>query len=106
MPDNILTQLAETLEARKNASPDTSYVASLYAGGTEHILKKISEESVELVIAVTKDEKTAIIHEMADLWFHTLVLLIQQGIKPEEVLAQLESRFGVSGLKEKANRQK
>jgi len=104
MTDEILKRLAATLEQRKHADPDSSYVASLYAKGLPTILKKIGEESTELVLAANSGEKSAIIHETADLWFHTLVLLAQTGLKPEEVLAELERRFGRSGLEEKRTR--
>lgn len=99
---DILTKLALMLEQRKDESPDASYVASLYLKGTNEILKKIGEEASEVIIAA-KDEN-GLVHEVADLWFHTLVLLAQQGMSPEDVLKELESRFGESGLTEKANR--
>ena len=99
-----LTKLAAVLEARKQAAPDSSYVASLYAKGLDAILKKIGEEATETVVAAKGGDRQQIIHETADLWFHTLVLLAQQGLKPEDVLAELERRFGLSGLEEKASR--
>ena len=98
--------LAETLESRKNAAPDSSYVASLYDKGLDEILKKIGEEATEVVIAAKSGEKTAIIHETADLWFHTLVMLAQQGLSPDDILSELGRRFGMSGLEEKASRKK
>jgi phosphoribosyl-ATP pyrophosphohydrolase len=106
MSDNVLVELAETLESRKNANPDTSYVASLYNKGLDEILKKIGEEATEVIIAAKSGEKTAIIHETADLWFHTLVMLAQQGLGPGDILSELDRRFGLSGLEEKASRQK
>ena len=106
MSDNVLVELAETLESRKNADPDTSYVASLYDKGLDEILKKIGEEATEVIIAAKSGEKTAIIHETADLWFHTLVMLAQQGLGPGDILSELDRRFGLSGLEEKASRQK
>jgi len=106
MTDNVLNELAQTLESRKNAAPDSSYVASLYAKGLDEILKKIGEEATEVVIAAKSGEKTAIIHETADLWFHTLVMLAQQDLDPDDILAELDRRFGLSGLEEKANRKK
>lgn len=99
-----LTTLIQLLEDRKNAQPDDSYVASLYAQGTNAILQKVGEEAIELIIATKSGEKNAIIHEAADLLFHTLVLLIQQDMKPEQVIMQLKSRLGKSGLEEKATR--
>lgn len=103
---DILLELAKTLENRKNAAPDSSYVASLYDKGLDEILKKIGEEATEVVLAAKSGEKTAIIHETADLWFHTLVMLTQQGLGPNDILSELNQRFGLSGLEEKANRQK
>lgn len=104
MTDDILERLADTLKARKTADPATSYVAGLYEQGLDAILKKISEEATEVVDAARSQEKAAIIHETADLWFHTLVMLSQLGLGPEDVLAELERRFGQSGLAEKAKR--
>jgi phosphoribosyl-ATP pyrophosphohydrolase len=101
---DILTKLAAVLEARKSAAPDSSYVASLYARGLDAILKKIGEEATETVIAAKDGDPKQIVHETADLWFHTLVLLAQQGLKPEDVLQELDRRFGLSGLEEKAAR--
>jgi phosphoribosyl-ATP pyrophosphohydrolase len=106
MTNDVLSKLAETLESRKNAAPDSSYVASLYDKGLDEILKKIGEEATEVVIAAKSGEKTAIIHETADLWFHTLVMLAQQGLGPDDILLELGRRFGLSGLEEKANRKK
>ena len=106
MTDDVLAELAQTLESRKNADPDSSYVASLYAKGLDEILKKIGEEATEVVIAAKSGEKTAIIHETADLWFHTLVMLAQQGLSPDDILSELDRRFGLSGLEEKAKRKK
>ncbi|MFL6622647.1 MAG: phosphoribosyl-ATP diphosphatase [Sulfurifustaceae bacterium] len=101
---DVLTKLAQTLEARKRASPDSSYVAGLYAKGLDAILKKIGEEAAETLIAAKTGDREQIVHETADLWFHTLVLLVQQGLGPDDVLDELERRFGRSGLDEKAAR--
>jgi phosphoribosyl-ATP pyrophosphohydrolase len=102
--DTVLTQLAEVLESRKQAEPDSSYVAKLYAKGLDAILKKIGEEATETVMAAKDGEKDKIVYEVADLWFHTLVLLAQQDLHPDDVLNELARRFGMSGLVEKANR--
>ncbi len=102
--NDILERLAATLEARKQASADSSYVARLYAGGTDAILKKIGEEATETVMAAKDDQAEKIIYEIADLWFHTLVLLAHKGLKPADVLNELARREGLSGLEEKANR--
>ncbi len=104
MNDNVLGQLADVLEARKQAEPDSSYVAKLYHKGLDAILKKIGEEATETVMAAKDGEPSKIVYEVADLWFHTLVLLAQQGLHPDAVLAELARRFGMSGLTEKANR--
>ncbi len=101
---DILTKLAAVLEARKSAPPDSSYVAGLYAKGLDAILKKIGEEATETVIAAKGGDPKQIVYETADLWFHTLVLLAQQGLRPEDVLRELDRRFGLSGLEEKAAR--
>jgi phosphoribosyl-ATP pyrophosphohydrolase len=100
----ILDRLADTLEARKQASPDSSYVARLYSKGTDAILKKIGEEATETVMAAKDGQPEKIIYEVADLWFHTLVLLAHKGLKPSDVLNELARREGLSGLTEKANR--
>ena len=100
----VLARLAQTLEARKGADPSASYVASLYARGLDAILKKVGEEATEAVIAAKGGEREAVVRETADLWFHTLVMLAHLGLGPEAVLAELERRFGLSGLAEKAAR--
>ncbi len=101
---DILKKLAETLEARKGADPQSSYVAGLYAKGLDAVLKKIGEEATETVLAAKSGERARIVHETADLWFHTLVMLAQTGLKPDDILSELDRRFGVSGLDEKASR--
>jgi len=102
--NDILARLSNILEARKQADPDSSYVARLYAKGLDAILKKIGEEATETVMAAKDGEPEKIVYEVADLWFHTLVLLAQQGLGPDAVLAELDRRFGLSGLEEKARR--
>jgi phosphoribosyl-ATP pyrophosphohydrolase len=102
--NRVLDELAEVLEQRKLADPESSYVAGLYAKGLDSILKKIGEEATETVIAATHGDRDQIIHETADLWFHTLVLLAHQGLGPNDVLRELGRRFGLSGLEEKAAR--
>jgi len=102
---DILSELASVLEQRKQAAPDSSYVASLYHKGLDAILKKIGEEATETVIAAKSGDSGQVIYETADLWFHTLVLLAQQGLHPDQVLEELQRRFGLSGLEEKAARE-
>jgi len=104
MSRDILARLMEVLEARKRADADSSYVASLYHKGLDTILKKIGEESAETLIAAKGDDDGQIIHEMADLWFHCLVLLAHKGLDADQVLAELDRRFGLSGHEEKASR--
>ena len=101
---DTLQKLAEVLEERKGADPDSSYVAKLYSKGLDAILKKVGEEATETVMAAKDGEADKIIYEVADLWFHTLVLLKQQNREPQQVLDELERRFGLSGLEEKASR--
>ena len=100
----VLQQLAHILEQRKLESADKSYVASLYAKGLNTILKKLGEEATETVIAAKGGDKQQIIYEMAYLWFHCMVLLADQGLAPDDVLQELQRRFGLSGLDEKAQR--
>jgi phosphoribosyl-ATP pyrophosphohydrolase len=102
--NDLLERLSYVLEARKGADPDSSYVAGLYAKGLDAILKKIGEEATETVMAAKDGEPEKIVHEVADLWFHTMVLLAQQGLGPTDVLTELDRRFGLSGLEEKAGR--
>ncbi|MBE2293346.1 MAG: phosphoribosyl-ATP diphosphatase [Phycisphaerales bacterium] len=104
MSEEVLHQLAATLEARKQADPDSSYVARLYAKGLDAILKKVGEEAAETLLAAKNGDPKHLIHETADLWFHTLVMLAHQGLGPEAVLEELHRRFGTSGLTEKAAR--
>ena len=100
----LLLALQQVLIERKNASADDSYVASLYAKGLDQILKKVGEEASEVIIAAKGDDKQALINEMAALWFHSLVLLINEGLSIEQVTQELDRRFGMSGLEEKAQR--
>jgi phosphoribosyl-ATP pyrophosphohydrolase len=101
---DILEKLAQVIEARKGAAPESSYVAALHAKGLDAILKKIGEEATETVIAAKGGDRDQIVHEVADLWFHVMVLLASQGLKPEDILKELERRFGQSGIDEKAAR--
>jgi phosphoribosyl-ATP pyrophosphohydrolase len=103
---DILNRLAATLEARKSADPQSSYVAKLYAKGLDSILKKVGEEAAETIIAAKGADKGQVVYEVADLWFHTLVLLAQQGLHPDDVLNELARREGLSGIAEKAARPK
>lgn len=101
---DVLTELGKVLEARKAESPDSSYVAKLYAKGLDAILKKIGEEATETVMAAKDGDPKKIVYEVADLWFHSMVLLAHQGLSSADVLSELERRFGLSGIAEKASR--
>lgn len=101
---DVLSRLTKVLEQRKQADPDSSYVAKLYHKGLDAILKKIGEEATETVMAAKDGDKDKIIYEVADLWFHSMVLLTQQGLTAEDVLKELDRRFGLSGIEEKASR--
>ena len=101
---DTLDRLAEVLEARKSADPDSSYVAGLYAAGLEAVLAKVFEEAGETIVAAREGDARALVHETADLWFHCLVMLAARDLHPREVLAELERRFGISGIEEKARR--
>jgi len=105
---DILKELGDILEQRKNADADSSYVSSLYAKGLNKILEKVGEEATETILAAkdaeTSGDNSDLIYETADLWFHSLIALAHLGEKPEAVLAELQRRFGLSGLDEKAAR--
>jgi phosphoribosyl-ATP pyrophosphohydrolase len=101
---DTLEKLAAVIEARKSAGADTSYVASLLDKGMDSILKKVGEEAVETIIAAKGTDDAALVHETADLWFHTLLMLAARDLGPGAVMAELERRFGVSGIEEKASR--
>lgn len=105
---NLLSELAKVLEQRKQAPADESYVASLYQKGLNKILEKVGEEATEVILAAKDAElsgnKTQLISETADLWFHTLIMLSHLDESPEAVLDELARRFNISGLAEKASR--
>lgn len=101
---DVLKALFDVIEARRNQDPASSYVASLHDKGLNKILEKIGEEATETIIAAKDGNRIEIIKETADLWFHSMVMLSHLEITQQEVLAELESRFGTSGLTEKANR--
>ena len=102
--NDTLQRLAEVIEARKLGDPDTSYVARLFHKGTDAILKKIGEEATETVMAAKDGDKDKIVYEVADLWFHSMIALSAFGLKPADVLRELERREGLSGLEEFAAR--
>ncbi|MGB0964642.1 MAG: phosphoribosyl-ATP diphosphatase [Litorivicinus sp.] len=102
---DTLTQLQAILAQRKNASPDTSYVASLHAKGLNKILEKVGEESTEFLLACKDNDTQNAVYECADLWFHTLVALSELGLSAQDVTDELARRFDIGGLQEKAMRE-
>ncbi len=102
---SLFARLVAVIDQRKHASPDTSYVASLLSGGTERISGKVLEEADEFCRAVEGKDRLAVVHEAADLAFHVLILLRVRDVSWKAVEAELERRFGTSGLAEKASRQ-
>lgn len=105
-PAEVLQRLGRVIAARRGADPARSYVASLFAAGENAILKKLLEEAAETLLAAHGGDKLQIVRETADLWFHSLVLLAWHGLAPEDVLAELARREGVSGVEEKRSRAK
>lgn len=102
--NTILKKLTETLEARKKDDPGKSYTASLYRDGLEAILKKVNEEAFETIIAARQGDNKELVHEVADLWFHTLVLMAHKNLSAEDILNELSRREGTSGIEEKESR--
>ncbi|WP_028461384.1 phosphoribosyl-ATP diphosphatase [Nitrosomonas cryotolerans] len=100
----IFHRLAETIETRKQADPASSYVAKLLHEGQDKILRKIAEESAETLLASKDGDAQHVIREIADLWFHCLVLLAHHEVSPDDVLKELQKREGISGIDEKASR--
>ena len=101
---DVLDRLAAVIASRRGAEPSSSYVAALFAKGDDAILKKIGEEATETVMAAKDGDKLRLTAEVADLWFHCLVLLARHGLGPDDVRAELARREGTSGLAEKAER--
>ena len=106
MKQDILQRLTETLEARKHASPKSSYVAKLCSKGEDAILKKIGEEATEVILASKGGDLPQLVYETADLWFHCMVLLAKHGLSAGDVLNELARREGLSGIAEKESRKK
>jgi len=102
--NDILDAVYQVVQDRKQNPSEKSYVASLYAKGLDKILGKIGEEATEVAVAGKGGEVDEVVSEVADLWFHTLVLLSYYDLPPEKIYAELEHRFGLSGLEEKASR--
>ncbi len=104
MSNDILQRLTEAIEARKQASADSSYVAKLFSKGENAILKKVGEETTEVLLAAKGGDRTHLVYETADLWFHCMVMLAHQGLSAQDVLNELARREGISGLEEKSGR--
>jgi phosphoribosyl-ATP pyrophosphohydrolase len=102
--NDTLARLAQVIATRRGGDPERSYVARLFAKGPDAILKKIGEEATEVVMAAKDKDTTKLVHEVADLWFHCMLALEAFGLKPQDVLAELERREGLSGLEEFAAR--
>lgn len=103
-PADVLSALYATIESRKGADAKTSYIASLYGKGVDAIAKKVGEEAAETIIAAKNDNDGEFVHELADLWFHTLVLMAHRGLPLQDLSDELARRFGTSGHAEKAAR--
>ena len=101
---DVLSELFDVIRTRRNGDPASSYVSALHDRGINKILEKLGEEATETIIAAKDGNREEIIKETADLWFHSLVMLSHLEISQQDVLAELERRFGTSGLTEKANR--
>ncbi|HYR24808.1 MAG TPA: phosphoribosyl-ATP diphosphatase [Aquabacterium sp.] len=109
---DVLSRVAAVIESRKGGDPDKSYVARLFHKGTDTILKKVGEEATETVLAAkdmaaaaTPEHRKALVGELADLWFHSMVAMAHLGLSPQDVVAELARREGLSGLEEFASRQ-
>ena len=102
--NDTLARLAAIIESRRNGDPDKSYVARLSAKGVDAILKKVGEEATEVVMAAKDGDRVRLTAKVDDLWFHSMIALAQFGLKPADVLAELERREGQSGLEEFALR--
>ena len=98
---SILRRLGEVIAARRQSDPASSYVASLFAKGQDAVLKKVAEEAAETLLASKDGDKLQIVRETADLWFHSMILLAWHGLGPDDVLAELRRREGISGIDEK-----
>lgn len=101
---DVIYRVQKTLIARKNAAPDSSYVAGLYAKGTDAICKKVAEEAAETIMAAKDGDRLHLVRETCDLWFHSLVLLTHFDIGVDDVMAELSRREGISGIDEKNSR--
>ena len=101
----VIHRVQQTLIERKGAAPDSSYVAGLYAKGTDAICKKIAEEGAETIMAAKDGDRLHLVRETCDLWFHSLVLLTHFGIGVDDVMVEFRRREGISGIDEKNSRE-
>jgi phosphoribosyl-ATP pyrophosphohydrolase len=103
---DILERIADSINERKDADPEKSYVAKLFAQGDDAMLKKIGEEATEVVLAAKGTDRLHLVREVTDLWFHCMIVLARHGLGPADVLAEMKRREGISGIDEKAARKK
>jgi phosphoribosyl-ATP pyrophosphohydrolase len=103
---HILDRIAASIEERKDGDPEKSYVAKLFSKGDDAMLKKIGEEATEVVLAAKGDDRLHLVREVTDLWFHCMIVLARHGLGPDDVMAEMKRREGISGLDEKAARKK
>jgi len=103
---DVLERIADSIEERKGGDPAKSYVASLFAKGDDAMLKKIGEEATEVVLAAKGADRLHLVREVTDLWFHCMIVLARHGLRPSDVLAEMQRREGISGIDEKAARKK
>ena len=102
----ILARIAASINERKGGDPAKSYVAKLFAQGDDAMLKKIGEEATEVVLAAKGDDRLHLVREVTDLWFHCMIVLARHGLGPQDVIAEMQRREGISGIDEKAARKK
>jgi len=100
----VIRRIHKTLAARKGAAPESSYVASLYAKGTDSICKKIAEEAAEVIMAAKDDDSLHLVREVTDLWFHSMILLAHFGLDVDDIVVEFRRREGISGIDEKNSR--
>jgi phosphoribosyl-ATP pyrophosphohydrolase len=103
---NVLERIAASIDERKRGDPAKSYVAKLFAEGEDAMLKKIGEEATETVLAAKSGDRLHLVREVTDLWFHCMIVLARHGLGPDDILAEMQRREGISGIDEKKSRKK